>query len=306
MEEAQRMEGIQRRQDELLRQQVIIEQQEDIENGEDHHGSDDGSEGHNDGRMQRQLVYNHDDDLDDDPGEQLGHLPLRDPVERQDEIGHNLPRREAPPIANPMDMMIMMMEHMNREQKAREQEREGREVLMQAVIGARKEDHIRVTPLTPMSKEGDLMVFLDRFEAHMKGFQVPQDKWTRNLIPSMNETLMRTYSLMPADQQNNYLQVKSTLLRQFNVGTETYRRKLTAARKAHSDTWTTFITEITQLHQKWLQESVSREAVITKVVLEHVYNHMPPELRMKVKEKEPRSTREAAEIADTYTAKTDG
>uniref|UniRef100_A0A1X7TE36 SCAN box domain-containing protein n=1 Tax=Amphimedon queenslandica TaxID=400682 RepID=A0A1X7TE36_AMPQE len=60
------------------------------------------------------------------------------------------------------------------------------------------------------------------------------------------------------------------------------------------------LTWITDLADKWLVSCTTREEVIDCVILEQFVNVLPEEARTWVKERKPRSSREAGQLAENF------
>lgn len=55
------------------------------------------------------------------------------------------------------------------------------------------------------------------------------------------------------------------------------------------------------LLQKWMKEHTTVEQVLEAVVLEQLFNTLAPDVRLWVKERQPKTAKEAAELADQIT-----
>ena len=82
-----------------------------------------------------------------------------------------------------------------------------------------------------MEAKDDIAIFLTGFERHMRNYRVHQDRWMAHLTPILNQTVMEIFGRLPADTQEVYDRVKTCLLRELNITTETYRRRFEALEK---------------------------------------------------------------------------
>ena len=68
--------------------------------------------------------------------------------------------------------------------------------------------------------------FLKTFEVAARVGRWPEGQWSLCLKTSLSESGMTAVSALSTEQQNNYEEVKQTLLSTYQVSTETYRRKV--------------------------------------------------------------------------------
>ena len=282
------MDQVRERQDRRLEQQILLEEQEDREQAVDDHDR------HQVNRGPLQLNLDRDADQDDQ-------LLDRHPPDNRDQLPdeHNQHRMEPIRPANPLDIMTRMMEHMGRDQQQQQQQ----QLLLQQLIQqlpTRDDAYNKVARYPPLTKDGDLGQFLEGFESHMKSYAVPKALWPRQLLPSLNQTAVGMYSSMDEQDQKEYEQVKRTLLREFNIGPDTYRRKIKQDSKDPNESWTTYCHRVQRNHTQWLHQCRTKEDFIQIYAMDFMFTELPPYLAAKVKEGKPTSIREMAQLADTH------
>ena len=157
-----------------------------------------------------------------------------------------------------------------------------------------------VTRYAQMAKGAELDSFLTGFESHMGNCGVPESRWIRHLAPTFNEKVIEAYGLISTEDKQDYQIVKRTLLREFNVTQESYKRQLNLLRKKDDDSWLSVESQVMRLQDKWTSECKTIKEVNNLVVKEHVLKMMPVWLAGRIRDLKPATSRDAAEMADSH------
>ena len=126
---------------------------------------------------------------------------------------------------------------MQREDQRREEDRrlqaQQHECWAQLLTEARRPAFVEPPPNIPKLtlqkfQKGiyDMSSFLKTFEVAAKAGQWPDEQWSLYLRISLSGAGMTAVSVFSAEQQENYEDVKQTLLSTYQMSTETYRTKV--------------------------------------------------------------------------------
>ena len=140
---------------------------------------------------------------------------------REEELSEERVRREVEhqrQVEHMQEQLTMMREWMERSQARGER-------------GSREEDrdHLKLTKLT---ESEDIEAFLTTFERMMRVYGVREDRWAFKLAPQLTGKAQQAYAALNADDAAKYEEVKSAILRRYDISEETYRQRFrTAGRK---------------------------------------------------------------------------
>ena len=105
---------------------------------------------------------------------------------------------------------------------------------------------------------------------------------------------------MRAEDSGNYPELKKAILRRYDVNEETYRRRFRTIRKRPGETNRELVARLEDLATKWMQECESIETLRDLVILEQLITALPEKVRIWVKERKPKTSVEAGQLADDY------
>ena len=110
--------------------------------------------------------------------------------------------------------------------------------------------------------------FLKTFEVAAKAGWWPDEQWSLYLRISLSGAGMTAVSALSAEQQENYEEVKQTLLSTYQVSTETYRRKVfeQSFDQNNADAW---LRTYRQSYSQWLDstDKTAFEAVLMELTI---------------------------------------
>ena len=132
---------------------------------------------------------------------------------RKEELSGERARREVEhqrQVEHMQEQLTMMREWMERSQARGER-------------GSREEDrdHLKLTKLT---ESEDIEAFLTTFEWMMRVYGVREDRWAFKLAPQLTGKAQQAYATLNADDAAKYEEVKSAILRRYDISEETYRQ----------------------------------------------------------------------------------
>ena len=154
--------------------------------------------------------------------------------------------------------------------------------------------------LTKLSESEDVEAFLTAFERAVEAHGVDEDKWAVFLAPQLTGKALLAYAAMGNEDAKKYEQVKEAIFRRYDINEETYRRRFRSATWRTNEAPVEMLTRITDLAGKWLKSSETREKVIDSIVREQFINVLPEEARIWVKERKPKTSKEAGTLAEDF------
>ncbi|XP_071487443.1 uncharacterized protein [Diadema antillarum] len=149
----------------------------------------------------------------------------------------------------------------------------------------------------------DLDAYLLRFERYAKQSQWPEECWAPALGNLLTGRALEVYSLLPANEADDYESLKDTLLRQFALTEEGFRKRFREARQKMGESFGQFATRITGYATRWVEmsgTSKSYEGLLELTVREQLLECCDRGLSVFIRERNPRSVKEMADIADRY------
>ena len=112
----------------------------------------------------------------------------------------------------------------------------------------------------------DMSSFPKTFEVAARAGRWPEEQWSLYLRTSLSGAGMTAVSALSAKQQENYEEVKQTLLSNYQVSTETYRRKVSKQSfdQNNTDAW---LQTYRQSYSQWLDsmDKTAFEAVLMEL-----------------------------------------
>ena len=154
--------------------------------------------------------------------------------------------------------------------------------------------------LTKLTDGEDIEAFLKTFERLMEAYEVPKERWAYWLAPQLTGKAQQVYAAVSSDSAKKYDDVKTAILRRYNINEETYRARFRATKRKDGECYTELAIRMSDLLERWTVECKSVAELREKVLLEQLLNVMSPELKIWVTERKPKTTEEAARLADDY------
>jgi len=111
------------------------------------------------------------------------------------------------------------------------------------------------------------------------------------------------YFRLPADQANNYDQLKAALLKRYQLSADGFKRRFRTAKPESGETPTQFLTRIDNYLQRWIELAKAEKSfkrLKTLMVQEQYFGICSKEMAMHLKEKKPKTIQELGEKAKNY------
>ena len=158
-------------------------------------------------------------------------------------------------------------------------------------------DHVK---LTRLSDSDDIESYLTTFERMMAAYNIDNSKWAYKLAPQLTGKAQQAYAALDPTEAQSYVSVKAAILRRYNINEETYRKRFRTLKLKQGQTPTEIATRPTDLAGKWLKNCHSANEVRDAVVKEQLMTTLPEDVRIWVTERKPKTTTEAAQLAEDY------
>ena len=207
-------------------------------------------------------------------------------------------------------------EEVQAEFRRREEESHRREELMRAQMQMLKElitgvqaqgekaalrlERDRDVKVTKLTEKDDIEAYLTTFERLMKAYDIKEERWSFKLAPQLIGKAQQAYAAMPPDEAKVYANLKDAILRRYDINEESYRQRFRSAVPKPGEINRELRARLGDLAEKWMQKCKTMEEVRDLVVLEQLVNALPEEIRVWVKERKPKTSEEASELADDY------
>ncbi|XP_065450198.1 uncharacterized protein LOC135983289 [Chrysemys picta bellii] len=148
-------------------------------------------------------------------------------------------------------------------------------------------------------KEGeDIDTFLTAFENTCELLQVDPAGRLQFLIPSLDSTAREVYSRLKGAETGDYELYKKALLREFGLSPEMYRKRFRSQRKTREVTYLQLANRAQGYARKWTAGAQTKEDLLDLVVLEHVYEQCPSDLRRWLMDEKPENPQHTGQLAD--------
>ena len=213
--------------------------------------------------------------------------------------------RTETPSAGTMEMAevmrLLMEDRRSRERELREQ----MEMLRTMVeAGARRDAAGRTSDdkvkLSKLTESDDIEAYLTTFERMMAAYGIPNDRWSFKLAPMLTGRAQQAYAAMEPARAADYAEVKTAILRRYDISEETYRQRFRVAAKKEGEAYRELATRVEDLLERWTKSCKSVKELREVIVVEQFLNSLPIEIRVWVREWEPKTCAAAGELADTY------
>ena len=176
--------------------------------------------------------------------------------------------------------------------------------LLQKIVTERDSKHSKIngehSKLTRLTDADDIESFLTTFERLMQVYEIDSARWAFTLAPQLTGKAQQVYAALSSDEAQDYNKVKAAILCRYNINDETYRRRFRGLKFKQGHTPTEIATRLQDLASKWLRDCTTADEVRDMVVNEKLLTTLPQDIRVWVTERKPKSTEEAAQLAEDY------
>ncbi|XP_056467069.1 uncharacterized protein LOC130405837 [Gadus chalcogrammus] len=157
--------------------------------------------------------------------------------------------------------------------------------------------------MTPYTEDEDIEHYLTTFERIALANQWPVESWALYLVPLLSGKARAAYVAMDILDTREYAKVKQAILTKYKIDPEAYRHRFRSMGFLEDETARELQSRLTDLYQKWIcPVEKTKEQIGDIIVLEQFLRILSPELRVWVKEHNPQSSKQAAELAEAFIA----
>ena len=202
-------------------------------------------------------------------------------------------------------------EHWKREAalRAEDQERERRreerqkQLEEQQRIQRELEQKRRHTPkMTRMSEEVDVAEYIYDFEAQMRDLEIPEDTWLTHLRPLLSERCGRAARALQHEERQVYQHVKKQILDTCGL----QRNRLGDAwwhhKRRKGETFVESVARAERMLDRYVGEEATGKEIKEAVCREQLLQELPYSAAVHLREKDTKSIRELATMADLFFA----
>ena len=229
-------------------------------------------------------------------------------VRREEERREEARRREDAAARREEEVRAEFRRREEESQRREETMREQLNMLRELVTGIQEQgekatlkmERNRDVKVTKLTEEDDIEAYLTTFERLMNAYDIQEERWSFKLAPQLVGKAQQAYAAMQPDKARDYSELKAAILRRYDITEESYRQRFRALTPKSGETYREIKARLQDLAEKWLKACTTPEALMDQVILEQLLNTLPQEVRVWVRERKPKTSEEASQLADDY------
>lgn len=160
----------------------------------------------------------------------------------------------------------------------------------------------REPKLLPLTGEDDIEHFLATFERMAHVCHWPKDGWAVRLVPLLTGKARSAYVSMDIQDSEDYDKVKVSILSKYEITPETYRQQFRSLKIEPGETPKELYVRLKELFSKWVKPEKSTVQEISEtIILEQFLRMVNPDLEVWIREHDPKTAKEAAQLAEVFT-----
>ena len=159
--------------------------------------------------------------------------------------------------------------------------------------------HVEVK-LVPLSEKDDIKAYLVTFEKIMAAHKIRMNQLPYHLAPQLTRKAQLAFAALPSVEAKDYDAIKAAILARHDINEEAYRWRFCSATKQHDETYREMSICLIDLRNKWMQTCSSIEDVAEVIFLEQFYEMLSADMQTWMRDKKPRTCKQAGELADEY------
>ena len=154
--------------------------------------------------------------------------------------------------------------------------------------------------LTKLSEQDDIEAYLTTYERMMVIYEVPEERWAVRLAPLLTGKAQSAYAAMRAEDALDYRVLKEAILKRYEISEDSYRQKFRRAEKKAEESVSEMAVRLNDVFRRWTRSCATVEQLADLMVREQLLNTLPVNVKIWVEERRPKTTEEAAQLADDY------
>lgn len=155
--------------------------------------------------------------------------------------------------------------------------------------------------MQPYNEGEDIEHYSITFERIAHARQWPQDEWALHLAPLLTGKARSAYVAMDIDETMDYAKVKCAVLQKFEISAETCQVRFRSSVPGEEEKPKELQVRLKDLYDKWMAPTAkSKEQIGDTIIMEQFLRVLNPELRTWIKERDPKTSKEAAELAEAF------
>lgn len=157
--------------------------------------------------------------------------------------------------------------------------------------------------MLPWTNDEDIEHYLTTFERIAQACRWPRQDWALHLLPLLTGKARADYVAMDSDDALNYDDVKRAILDKFEINNEMYRQRFRLYSAHEVETPRDLQVRLKELYEKWMTpKHRPKEEIGDQIVLEQFLKLLSLDTRTYVKQNNPISYKQAAEMAEAFMA----
>ncbi|XP_047230200.1 uncharacterized protein LOC124873536 [Girardinichthys multiradiatus] len=154
-----------------------------------------------------------------------------------------------------------------------------------------------------LSVDDDIEHFLTTFERMAQVCRLSREEWAVRLIPLLTGKARTAFVLMDIADSENYDKVKEAILAKYEITADTYRRRFRSLRVEPGETPHELYVRLKDLFSRWVKpERSTGQEISEQIILEQFLRMVNPELEIWIRERDPKTAKEAAGLAEVFTS----
>lgn len=146
----------------------------------------------------------------------------------------------------------------------------------------------------------NMEAFLTTFEEAMTIHHIPTEYWVTQLIQALDDRSAQFVRQVEGPDKYNFAATKERLLKFHSINSSHYRKRWETMTFPPNETAQQLAQKASLLWNAWSKQAVTRADMADMIIREKVIAHLPPTTQEWVKQRNPKTIAEAAELADDH------
>ena len=161
-----------------------------------------------------------------------------------------------------------------------------------------------------LSADEDVNTYMRAFENLAVSNNWEKSTWARRLAPELTGKAFEAYANIKLEDANNYDVLKQVILAKYNVNSETFRLQFRARVRKPDETIREMVHDLQSTFVSWIEHSGSDQDnasdIRELIVMEQALKVLPYDLTVHLRDSDPKTATQLAEMADKYVSNRGG